>query len=107
MLLIRFTTKYQANKLKHFVIFGAGLYAFKCIKLLKEKCIFDVSIVDNDQNKYGEKIDGHLVQNPLILENLSFDQLIITSIHIHEIKIQLENDYHIPEQKILIYNQKI
>ena len=106
MLLIRFSTKYQANKLKHFVIFGAGLYAFKCIKLLKEKCIFDVSIVDNDQNKYGQKIDGHLVQNPLTLENLSFDQLIITSTHIHEIKIQLENDFHIPEQKILIYNQK-
>lgn len=75
---------------KEIVLFGSGYYAEECIRICQALGLKLSGIVDNDQNKWGKRVHGILVQSPAFLET-SDKYIIISSIlYENEIAAQLE-----------------
>lgn len=87
---------------KSIVIFGASNYGKKALNILKEdyKILF---FSDNDPDKWGKKIDGVEVINPLYLKELTNVEIIIASSFTEEILLQLQK-LGISEVKVFKYN---
>lgn len=62
-----------------FVLFGASETCEIALSAIRELDLRVVAIVDNDRNKHGQNFNGHIISPPLILEQLSFDAVIITT----------------------------
>lgn len=61
------------------ILFGASETCEVTISALKNLDCRILAIVDNDVNKQGEVFHGHVIYPPLILENISYHAVVITS----------------------------
>ena len=69
------------------ILFGTGNYYLKYRTFLSDKDI--LCFLDNDKEKQGRSIDGHLVIAPDGISELEYDYVIIMSMHAVQIETQL------------------
>lgn len=85
-------------------IFGVGNRCEKLKRGLEKYCGVQIcAIFDNDENKWGKKIDNVVISSPQKLTDINFDKIficIMKKAECNEIEIQLEN-MGIPREKIV------
>lgn len=82
------------------VIFGAGKKFNHFLESPLSSYIKIIAVLDNDEKKWGTKIEGCLIGSPQILKGLNFDKIVITAYY-DEIKEQLIVQYNVDEAKII------
>lgn len=80
------------------IIFGTGVWYRRYRTILSEKTKI-VALVDNDSNKWGEMLDGHLIQSPETIKFYKYNKILILCRDSNPIRDQLMN-YGIPAQNI-------
>lgn len=84
------------------VIFGVGARSGELIRRLQATEIEVIAYSDNNQDKWGESIEGIEIIRPEQLVLLDFDKIIIsTDIYYNEIYEQLNSIIGIPDDKIV------
>ncbi|MGE4297986.1 MAG: transcriptional regulator [Desulfovibrionaceae bacterium] len=61
------------------VLFGASETCEVVLSAIKDTPFRIVAIVDNDPQKHGRTIHGHVIQPPVVLDNLACHAVVITS----------------------------
>jgi O-methyltransferase len=80
---------------------GSGLSDFLSILPTEVEI---VGLCDNDQNKQGKTISGHLVYSPDSIKELDFDFVVVTTRAGEVIRTQLLNLGYVREQILLFYS---
>lgn len=79
------------RQIKNIVVFGAGEIGRLVIMLLGKYDV-NVTVVDNDQNKHGMPLFGHIIKSPKELQELSHGIILIANyIYSDEILFQLKD----------------
>ena len=93
------------------VLFGAGGTLQNFLREIKYSPQFQedeiVAICDNDESKFGKKIDTYIVQKPVSLKSLYYDAIVITSLYTKEIKEILRQKYGIAEKILSLEEYRI
>ena len=71
------------------LIFGLGDHYRKYKRWIRDELI--VGLLDNDKGKQGSEIDGHIVYSPDEIDILSYDLIVILSVHEPQMRKQLIN----------------
>lgn len=76
--------------MRYIVIFGAGANLNKILHYINYRKVKVVRVVDNNSQKWGEKVGKILIDDPNVLKTLKYDAVIISSsTYYDEIKNQL------------------
>jgi hypothetical protein len=85
---------------KQIVFYGASEFAEIAYISLQETPIKIVALVDDE--KAGEKLIGYTVENSAILNSISFDKILITSIGLKDTALESILNQGIPRDKIIV-----
>jgi hypothetical protein len=88
-------------KLLKTLLFGAGPGAGFFIDNTQHEREF-VGLLDNDEAKVGKQIFGLPVYSPQILLEIEFDEVVITTQWAMAVKLQLVEEFGLPESKIVL-----
>lgn len=80
------------------VIFGTGAMYQKYKKLFIDASI--ICFLDNDETKWGTKINGILIRQPQDIRKIDFDFVFLVSVHFAEMRTQLLS-LKVSEEKII------
>ena len=86
--------------MKKTVLFGAGLGATQYIANFQHERDF-IAIFDNDENKHGSAVSGIPIKHPNEILTTDFEELVIVSQYVKDIKRQLLEDIGLPETRIV------
>ncbi len=75
--------------MKKVLIFGTGKFYKNRVDKLKS--IEIVAFLDNDPNKWGQTMDGHVIVNPVYVNDYEFDFIIIMSLAEGDMRKQLHD----------------
>ncbi len=93
------------------IVFGAGNIGRICVNEYYQNNvlgIFIIAIVDNNQKAYGSMIRNIEICDPMILQNMDYDHIVIASDkYYREIYTQLTDKMMIPVEKLVNYDQFI
>ena len=64
---------------KRLVLFGASETCEIALSAIRDIDVRVLALVDNDPAKHGQNFSGHIISSPVVLEQLSFDTVLITS----------------------------
>lgn len=88
------------------VIFGAGLYYENRRRILEAAGIEIVAFLDNNPSKEGGMMDGVKIMNPLKVNSLHYDAILLMSkVDNHREMIQQLINLDITEDKIITYEE--
>ena len=90
----------NARGVKQIVFYGASEFAEIAYISLQETPIKIVALVDDE--KAGEKLIGYTVENSAILNSISFDKILITSIGLKDTALESILNQGIPRDKIIV-----
>ena len=90
----------NARGVKRIVFYGVSEFAEIAYISLQETPIKMVALVDDE--KTGEKLIGYKVENSAILNSISFDKILITSIGMKDIALESVLNQGIPRDKIIV-----
>lgn len=86
-------------------VFGAGKYGKILKRGLEKYCgVHICTICDNDESKWGEKIDNVIISSPQKLIDMNFEKIFVCAVRLAQwsaIEMQLEN-MGIPKEKIVL-----
>lgn len=87
-----------------YLVFGVGKFFINRKEKLRKSQI--IGYLDNDSNKWGEKIDGYEITSPNLLQkyNGKYDYILIMSLAEEAMKKQL-NALGVSEEKVITYDQ--
>ncbi|RVU41348.1 hypothetical protein EOE67_03885 [Rheinheimera riviphila] len=83
------------------LLFGAGPGAVIYMNNLREQCQF-VGFIDNDASKHGSDYAGVPVYGVEALSRLVYDEIVITTQWVADVKKQLIDDLHINEGLVVV-----
>ncbi|MGI2156626.1 LicD family protein [Shewanella baltica] len=83
------------------LLFGAGPGAVIYMNHMREQCQF-VGFIDNDSSKHGAKYAGLLVSGVDALSTLVYDEIVITTQWVADVRKQLIEKLHIDEALIVV-----
>jgi signal-transduction protein with cAMP-binding, CBS, and nucleotidyltransferase domain len=90
----------MAQGVRRVVFYGMGDFAEIAFISMRESSIQMIAIVDD--NNIGEKFLGGVVKDPDILNSLSFDRIIITSMISKENVLEKLLEQGIPRSKLVM-----
>ncbi len=90
----------MAQGVRRVVFYGKSDFAEIAFISLQETNIVMIAIVDD--NKIGEVFLGGVVKNPAILDSLSFDRILITSMNEEDTTLERLLKIGIPQSKIVM-----
>ena len=90
----------MAQGVRRVVFYGKSDFAEIAFISLQETNIVMIAIVDD--NKIGEVFLGGVVKNPAILDSLSFDRILITSMNKEDTTLERLLKIGIPQSKIVM-----
>lgn len=90
----------MAQRVRQVVFYGKSDFAEIAFISLQETNIVMIAIVDD--NKIGEVFLGGVVKNPAILDSLSFDRILITSMNKEDTTLERLLKIGIPQSKIVM-----
>ncbi|MEX1221986.1 MAG: LicD family protein [Idiomarina sp.] len=93
--------KVENTIMKKALLFGAGLGASLYLQRKADEKEF-IAFIDNDQSKYGSEFCGLPILSPTALAELEFDEIIITTQWVAEVKRQLIAELGIAEEKVIV-----
>lgn len=64
---------------RRLVLFGASETCEIALSAIREIDVRVLALVDNDPAKHGQSFNGHIISAPVVLEQLTFDTVLITS----------------------------
>lgn len=88
--------------MKKVLIFGTGIFYKNRVDKLR--CTEIVAFLDNDSSKWGQTLDGHVIVNPVYVNDYEFEYIILMSLAEKDMRRQL-HDLGIKEQHILSYKE--
>lgn len=83
------------------LLFGAGPGAVVYMSNLREQCQF-VGFIDNDASKHGKDYAGVPVYGVEALATLVYDEIVITTQWVADVKKQLIDELHIAEALVIV-----
>ena len=84
-----------SQKIRTMALFGASETCEVVLSAIKDSPFRVIALVDNDPGKQGKSFNGHIVSPPVVLENLHFDAMLITTFsHQQEIIKQMQSLQH-------------
>lgn len=82
------------------ILFGASTPARYLELLIKKEEIEIVGVLDNDQNKHGDRLSDNTIKSPELIKEIEYDFVIVTSRYYDAIFSQLTEELSVPEDKI-------
>ena len=67
------------NNQRRLVLFGASETCEIALSAIRDIDVRVLALVDNDSTKHGQSFNGHIISSPVVLEQLTFDTVLITS----------------------------
>lgn len=64
---------------KRLLLFGASETCEIALSAIRDEDVRVLALIDNDSTKHGQIFNGHIISPPAIIEQLSFDAVLITS----------------------------
>jgi capsular polysaccharide biosynthesis protein len=87
------------------LIFGASSGGFNFYRYYGHRYQV-VGFLDNNQQKHGQKLFGKIIYPPQQLDQLTYERIIIASEFYLEINEQLLNEFSIPEERIVFFQDE-
>ena len=91
--------------LKKILIFGMSYHGRAVYRLLDKSINNIIGFVENDINKIGNNFDNIEIFNINSINNIDFDEVIISGRNIDDMNSQLVNDFNIDPKKIRVMNR--
>lgn len=89
------------------IIFGAGEnLRWFLLRLQSDKTVYDdeiVTVVDNDTGKWNKCIGGYMIQSPKVLNELPWDEIIVSCKFYSEIVAQLSEQFGIDLHQVMYF----
>lgn len=93
--------------MKNILIFGAGMGGKLFIKENEKTKEYNIlAIIDNDEKKHGQIILGYKIIGPKEISRYEYDQILIASMYILDIKEQLVEELKVQDDKIGVAPKK-